>query len=260
MPQPCLAASAQPLSIAAGALKIQLASEVTKSYPDCVLDSVQQTKPIRRVMLVPVIVVPLLVLLFPLIARLPSGLKSWGCASNLRQIGRAFELYADEADGRYPLAVDIYDKLQPSTWDQNPRFRNQIPKLPTLSQALDRYAGKGAFRCPADNGSEVFENDFRTTLYAADSLAAKHGSSYLYRTEIGQRSLERKAFRIPHNVNMVFDACGHWHGNVRSVIASDTAEAFALLAADYRYMTLFGDHSVKKLPRSKLQAAWNIRL
>lgn len=111
-------------------------------------------------------------LMLPALGR--SRAKAWNavCVSQLRQLGMATRLYADDHQDRLPGAEILPSKpIDP----RNP--------LPRISEILARYAGRAAgtnatastpFRCPAD----------RTGRFASE------GSSYEWNAELNGRRID----------------------------------------------------------------------
>ena len=87
-----------------------------------------------------------------------------------------------------------------------------------------------------------------------------YGSSYLMRTEIVFRSVSGTGFTAPANINYIFDAAGHWHGDGRGLLQGDDPLTVDALLRIYRYNTLFGDFHAKNLTYGDMQKAWAVQV
>ncbi len=207
------------------------------------------------------IIALLAAILFPVFARAKAAAKQSQCISNLRQIGSAITLYMSDYDDVFPHALDASDKYAPQIWIGFPEFYERIPSMPLLSDVLQPYLkNKDVFHCPADSGSQVLDNHWPEPFVSAPSMFATYQSSYFFRTEIAFRAFTQTGFRLPANVNVLFDGAGHWHGAGRALRLDDDIETVFDLLRGYRYNTLFGDMHVKSLTRDALDAAWAVGL
>lgn len=198
-------------------------------------------------------------LLFPVFAQAKKKAKQATCISNLGQIGKAIQLYMNDYDDLFPAALDASDKFSPDIWDAFPEFRDRIPNMPMMQDALQPYVKNGeVFRCPADSGTRVLDNHFPKPFLTAPSMYATYGISYFFRTEIAFRSLSSSSFQLPANVNVMFDGAGHWHGEGGALTEADL-NPFEKLR-QYRYNVLFGDGHAKSLSQPAYQAAWDTPL
>ncbi|MCC7101535.1 MAG: prepilin-type N-terminal cleavage/methylation domain-containing protein [Fimbriimonadaceae bacterium] len=211
------------------------------------------------------IIAILAALLFPVFARAKASAKQTQCISNLRQIGAATAMYMADNDDQFPQAVDASDKFRPDIWSQYPDFQARIPDMPLMPEALNSYLkSKDVWRCPSDNGTEVLDNhpfspeDFRTSR-----MWDTYGSSYFFRTEIAFKYFSSTSFRLPADVNVMFDGAGHWHGAApkitRNEVTNNPQGVFDKLAK-FRYNCLFGDFHAKSLNYDQLQKAWDTEL
>jgi len=185
-------------------------------------------------------------LLFPVFATARGKAREITCISNLRQIGLAIRMYAQDADELYPWAVDATDKFTPQIWDPFPAFQAQIPFMPMMHEVLQPYMkSKALFQCPADTGYDV-EDFTGVPLDAYPSSYEKFGTSYNYRTEIAFRRAGEHVFRNSTELNVLFDAAGRWHGG--------------LIRDKLRYNCLHGDGHVKNLSRGQMDRLWSLPL
>jgi general secretion pathway protein G len=182
-------------------------------------------------------------LLFPVFATARGKAREITCVSNLRQIGMAIRMYAQDYDELYPWAVDPTDKFTPQIWNPFPFFRDQIPGMPLLHEVLQPYVKSAElFRCPADTGYDI-EDFTGEPLDARPTSYRKFGTSYNFRTEIAFRGMRESGFQQPASINVMMDAAGHWHGG--------------LLFDRMRYSVLHGDGHTKSLSRSQLEILWS---
>jgi general secretion pathway protein G len=185
-------------------------------------------------------------LLFPVFMTARGKAREISCVSNLRQIGLAIRMYAQDYDELYPWAVDPTDKYTPEIWSPYPEFQAQIPFMPMIHEALQPYIRSQAlFRCPSDSGYDV-EDFTGVPLDARPTSYQKFGTSYNYRTEIAFRRMGEASMRDPTGTNIMFDASGRWHGGV--------------VFDQMRYNVLHGDGHTKNLNRGQVQALWDTPL
>ena len=207
------------------------------------------------------IIAILAAILFPVFARAKAQAKQTVCLSNLKQIGNALVLYMGDSDDIFPSAVDPADKYDPSIWANFPQFQAMIPNMPLMSDVLQPYLhSHEVFRCPADSGMEVLDDNFPMKLLASPSLYLRFGTSYFFRTEIAFKQLSQTSFRLPADVNVMMDGAGSWHGASRAPTPTDDGETYFSLTRDYRYNTLFGDLHAKSITFDQMNAAWRVTL
>jgi general secretion pathway protein G len=188
------------------------------------------------------IIAVLAALLFPVFATARGKAREITCLSNLRQIGMAIKMYAQDYDELYPWAVDPTDKMTPVIWSQHPEFQAQIPFMPYMHEALQPYVkSPNIFACPADTGYTV-EDFTGVPLDATPTSFKKFGTSYNYRTEISFRHYGEASFQTPTDINVLMDAAGRWHGG--------------LLVDKLRYNVLHADGHTKNLHRNQLERLW----
>jgi prepilin-type N-terminal cleavage/methylation domain-containing protein/prepilin-type processing-associated H-X9-DG protein len=201
------------------------------------------------------IIAILAALLFPVFAKARGKAREIACISNLRQVGMAISMYAEDSDGLYPYAVDPADYMTPQIWSQSQYkdFQADIPFITHIQDALASYVkSKEMFHCPADFGFD--REDFTgleidptgTPKNAYPSSFQKFGTSYYYRTEIAVVHAGQQTFQTPAEVNVLFDGAGDWHGTS--------------IPPSWRYNVVFGDGHAKSETFDQLQALWAQKL
>ncbi len=208
------------------------------------------------------IIAILAAVLFPVFASARRKAGEAVCLSNMRQAGMAIALYAQDNDGLYPFAVDPADRDTPQIWNPFPAFKALIPVLPWFHDVLYPYTrSRDIFHCSQDRGI-VIEDFTGLELNCLPTCFGKHGTSYLYRTEIAVRGMGDAAFQTPALVNVYMDGSGIWHGSgpddreIGSARWDKTGPALRLR----RFNTLHGDGHVKSLTFRALQALWDTPL
>lgn len=214
-----------------------------------------------EVLVVIAIIVLIAAIVFPVFGQVKASAKRTHCISNLRQIGLSLGLYMADHDDVFPHAVDTVDKNRPEIWSSSPQFQARIAAMPYLHEALQPYAdNRDIFNCPADTGTQALESNPGIDFPTQPSLYRTYGSSYFFRTEIAFRFFAQSSFKLPSDVNVLFDAAGHWHGSARAMrLDDDFPDAIGLLRR-YRYNVLFGDFRAKSVTYDELQEAWDIDL
>ncbi len=198
-------------------------------------------------------------ILFPVFAHAKAAAKKVACISNLKQIGGAIGIYMSDWDDIFPYAVDPVDKFRPEIWSHEPDFMARIPEMPLLSEALQPYLeSHDVFHCASDDGTEVVDDHPWLDFRSAPTLYATYGSSYFFRTEIAFKYFSQTRFQLPANINVLFDAAGHWHGDGGRMRLNDS-DGFNKIRG-YKYNTLYGDLHVKTVAFDQLQVAWNTPL
>jgi prepilin-type N-terminal cleavage/methylation domain-containing protein len=185
-------------------------------------------------------------LLLPVFSSARGKAREITCNSNLRQIGLAIRMYAQDYDELYPWAVDATDKNTPEIWNGFPAFQAEIPFMPYMHECLQPYIkSKQIFECASDFGYTI-EDFTGVPLDAQPSSYKRFGTSYNYRTEIAFRHAGEATFQRPAEVNVMMDGAGKWHGGV--------------LFDKMRYNVLHADGHTKNLTRSQLDALWHLHL
>jgi len=205
------------------------------------------------------IIAILAAILFPVFSRAKAAAKQTQCLSNLRQIGAATAIYLQNSDDYFPWAVDPVDKYSPEIWDPFPEFKAQINNMPFVHEVLQPYIkSKDLFHCPSDMGMKTLDTHPYIPFTTMPSMFKVYETSYFFRTEIAFKSYSNTRFEFPANVNYLFDAAGHWHGDGGALELND-ANVYNKLPR-YRYNVLFGDFHTKNVSAATLQNAWSITL
>lgn len=172
-------------------------------------------------------------ILFPVFARAREKAKAAACVSNLKQIGMALTLYADDHDDLLPRATSL---LRAS------------PSLPSaLPNVMRPYvASTAVFQCPADVRNSRYAPASLPNFWP-DVLWKSLGSSYAYNSE------------DPSNVRPRAEWPNHlwqtWRGGRRRTEFHQPAETG--LASDTNPWHLVRDYDMTKAD-SIAQAAFNV--
>ena len=175
------------------------------------------------------VVAILAALLFPVLASARARARQTTCLSNLRQLGQATFMYAQDYDDLFPYGGDPSD-LDTDSWHgwQNNKYWPAIQQMKANRQYLyNVMAGyvksKELWHCPADTGFDLGGSFEDVPLPAHPSCFAAYGMSYAYVTLLaldhetigGVRAFSRQAPYTEHDpaeVPLLFDHSGHWHG------------------------------------------------
>lgn len=207
------------------------------------------------------IIAILAAIIFPVFARAKAAAKQSACVSNLKQIGAGVALYMTDNDDLFPYAIDAVDKFHPEIWSHEPEFQAQIPYMPLLAEAIQPYIKSDQiFKCPGDDGSDTVDDHPWVEFKASPSMYATFGSSYFFRTEIAFKLFSQTRFKLPADVNVLFDASGHWHGSGGRVLKDEQGFFYFNKIRGFRYNSLFGDLHVKNVSFDRLRQAWETSL
>ncbi len=207
------------------------------------------------------IIALLAAIIFPVFATARGKARQTACLSNLRQVGMAIGMYADDYDDLYPNGQDPADKYT-GLWGSDPATVFRINTMPFLHEVLQPYIkSRDIFRCPSDSGFDVVDDLMGfdgqpAKLPARPSCYEKYGTSYFYRTALafegklysttgGYDAAPPYAEHGPTELIILFDADGKWHGGP---------------VAGRRYNSLFADGHAKNLDRDKYYASWDLEL
>ena len=195
-----------------------------------------------EILVVIAIIGVLAAILFPAFATARERSRSTACLSNLKQIGAAMAMYGADYDGRFPYAVDQFDKVEATGTLFPNNFDALVASLPLVHETLVPYSSRQVFQCAGDRGFEFDERTGRR-MDALPTCWEKYGSSYYYRTELV--FTQESSLSEPAKFNVMFDATGRWH-------------AVGLLRPEERFNTLFADGHVKSLSGTQYDQAWKV--
>lgn len=209
------------------------------------------------------IIVVLAGFVLPVVTATRAKARQVTCVSNLRQIGSAIALYAQDYDDLYPYGGDPID-IHTNDWtnSSNDADDNYFPfqearTLPLLVDVLEPYVkSNNLWRCPADVGFDrVDATD--TLLDARPTYYTEFGMSYSYRTDLALLRITTTSLvgydEFPpyeqhgaSEVNVLADEHGAWHGGKEY--------------EQKRYCVLMGDGHVKYMASGPYLDAWALAL
>ncbi len=183
-------------------------------------------------------------ILFPVFAKARERARMTACASNLRQLGQAVMLYADDHDERYPFATDWADRHFPQIWSGSPEFGALLSSMPYLPDALDPYVrNRQVWECPSDRG--MGHDPITSMDVDVPHCYRAFGMSYSYRTELAFRGATISSLSHASETNLLNDANGSWHfGDTDSY-------------GTYRYNVCYADGHVKSVTYDETTQLWN---
>jgi prepilin-type N-terminal cleavage/methylation domain-containing protein/prepilin-type processing-associated H-X9-DG protein len=115
----------------------------------------------------------LIAVLMPALQKVKEQANAVVCASNLRQIGAAFLMYARENKEKFPYHAD-WSPPQPPDWIHWQPGAGRDPNNLTASSPIVKYmdSGKGIFLCPSD------DPNFRTRFDTQRMGPVRYAYSY----------------------------------------------------------------------------------
>lgn len=118
------------------------------------------------------IIAILAAMILPALAHAKENARKTYCLNNLRQIGMAFQMYTEDAEGNYPVQegyAPLGGQVPTNTYAGIPTYFGATE----TGRPLNAYVGKSsdAFHCPSDKGD--------VTVPAAPSCWDGWGNSYL---------------------------------------------------------------------------------
>lgn len=171
------------------------------------------------------IVAILVALLFPVFAKVRAKARQTQCLSNLRQLGQATFMYAQDYDDFYPWGGDPGD-LHTESWKnwQHGKYWQAIRVLQPLPDVMSAYVkDRELWHCPADTGYDKCGSFEDISLSAHPSAFEQFGMSYGYTTTLaldhqtisGVRAWSRRPPYTEHepaDIPLLTDMVGFWHG------------------------------------------------
>ncbi len=137
------------------------------------------------------IVAILAAILFPVFVSAKEHARTSACASNLHQIGLAFQAYCDGYHDMVPFAADAEDRH-----DNPPNASIHFPfPFPWDDHVMGPYCkGKRIWQCPSDKGFKWLRTDRGGTRYhdPVKNCYDEWGSSYAYRTAMVIKNWDSK--------------------------------------------------------------------
>jgi len=212
-------------------------------------------------------------ILFPVFQSVRARGRQTACTSNLRQLGMAFQMYAQDYDGLVPFAKDASDAFVPRMWQTVSACQTLLPAMPFLhpmpgksilaqpAGILDPYIRSAeAWKCASDFGFDYLDHndscDGPCPLSARPTMFAAFGSSYLYRTELAFRRASLDALSGvdqdgrtvgAESIHLLFDGSGAWHGRQLPVTKKWL-----------RYTAVFADGHVSSLSWDRYWQVWSV--
>jgi len=206
------------------------------------------------------IIALLTAILLPVFFSVRGKARQTVCVSNLRQIGLAIALYAQDSDDLYPAGTDPSDTdTHPNIWAST-TYYGQVQTMPPLTDILAPYIhNQDLWHCPSDSGyTELDISAYHGTTIPLDATPTsftKYHTSYLYRTEIALLHTSYGSLvaydgsNTAHEgaeVNVLMDGNGSWHGG--------------LLVSQKRYNELMGDGHVVNQNIAQFGRTWELNL
>jgi general secretion pathway protein G len=238
------------------------------------------------------IIAILAAILFPVFAKARARAKDATCISNLKQIGNAVTLYAQDFDDRFPFGIDFTDDAIGKVGGWKGAFPNSeywvkqriATKNPDgsihggyLENVLRKYTSdEGVWRCPGDTGIGgigcatatsyfmPFQGaDLKTPVWKhSRGKATLGGTSYVYRTELGlwgaQFGKTVSQIYLPSLCNVVMDASHYWHSRLtRSPIPGGSGNSNDLKDYDKgSFSMLYADGHAGNMTTKQYNEAW----
>jgi len=225
----------------------------------------KQPKPVSGFTLIELLVVIAIIallaaVLLPVFFSVRGKARQTVCVSNLRQIGLAISMYAQDADDRYPYGNDPSDvKTTPNIWQNSPYYSQVFGMLP-LRDILQPYMqSSDLWHCPSDSGYTELDvsayDGFGIPLDARPTAFQAFGTSYLYRTEIA-------LLNTPYGTLVAYDSAGTAHEAAEVNVLMDGNGSWhgGYLVSQKRYNELMGDGHVVNQNIGQFGQTWKLQL
>jgi general secretion pathway protein G len=219
--------------------------------------------------------------LFPVFARAKDRASQAQCLSNLRQLGLGIQNYQDDWDGRFPFAIDYWDRNMQADWAYWDRWiPNASANVALLSErkAADGspYGGQidrvlrpytesdGVWRCPGDTGvaglgaatAQTYSKEMEhiPVWRITRGTGTWGGTSYVYRTELGLTPKPVTRLRLPSQTNVLCDATFYWHSRLHRAPRGEGADFDDIQQGSYNM--LYADGHVRNISVQQYKNAW----
>lgn len=135
------------------------------------------------------IIAILAAILFPVFSSAKEKARQTTCASNMGQLAKAFTMYLDNSDGRFPMVGDGYyqNVLQPANWVY--AYRNGPNSNASIVKVMPRYNGIGslwpyvkseaAYMCPSHVETNTIRKKYVKVSYALNANVSNAGTGML---------------------------------------------------------------------------------
>jgi prepilin-type N-terminal cleavage/methylation domain-containing protein/prepilin-type processing-associated H-X9-DG protein len=201
------------------------------------------------------IIALLAAIIFPVFSQVRKRSNQTSCLSNLRQIGIATLLYAQDYDDHLLWAGDPAD-LSGGSWDGEEAIK--VATMRPQHQVLFPYLkNREIWRCPSDFGFDENGPADLTSLSAHPSSFIQYGSSYytytyliLLEKPISTMQIIQSTGKIGSvaDIGFFFDAKGHWHGGSEGDLRN------------YRMNVSFLDGHAKNLGFAEYSKLWAVQI
>ena len=201
------------------------------------------------------IIALLAAIIFPVYSQVRRKSYQTTCLSNLRQIGMATLMYAQDYDDHLLWGGDPSD-LHSGGW-----FGDNAVKVATMKpqqEVLFPYLkNKEIWHCPSDFGFDKSGPADETYLSTHPSSFIQYGSSYYTYTYLILLEKPISIMQITTmdgktggvaNIGFFFDATGYWHGGSQGDLRN------------YRMNVAFLDGHAKSLGFSEYQPLWSLQI
>ncbi len=179
------------------------------------------------------IIVLLAAILFPVFSAARRSARKTVCLSNLRQLGLAVSLYANDFDGLLPFGANDSSKaaVQRGTTVYGAPLDERIAATDTISHLLYGYThSREVFHCPDDFFPDTLKDPEATSL-DQESWYSIYGSSYVYDEPHALFGQSLSGYPRPSE-NILWSDVGSFHDG-RSVKPGLTSVLYADLHAKF---------------------------